>query len=173
MRDSWLSPHFSLFALTRTEHTDLQDENRIITIEEEIKLRDLANLLEDLRAALGCDIDVHSARRCQSLNSRVGSSSKSQHLLCEAADLSPAGPDDEASVSAAHAKLVAAAKAGRFRFGQLILETQGAGREGRKVWIHASLGRPYRDAARCGEVFRMDDGKRTSPIEHVPQGETE
>jgi len=167
MNDRQLSPHFSLFALTRTDHADLQAENRNVDQAEELKLGALANLLETCRSILGCDLDVHSGRRNVGLNRRVGGSDKSQHLKCEAADFSPAGPDTEASVTDAWQKLVTAARAGRLQFGQLIVENQ-AGREGRSFWIHISLGAPYRVKARCGEVLAMKDGKFTM-IAQIPQ----
>lgn len=170
MNDKQLSPHFSLFQLTRTDHADLQEENRHVTQEEELKLSALANLLETCRTILGCDLDVHSGRRYLELNKRVGGGDRSQHLKCEAADFSPQGPDTEASVTDAWQKLVTAARAGRLQFGQLIVENQ-AGREGRSFWIHVSLGAPYRVKARCGEVLSMKDGKFTL-IAQIPQEAT-
>src|SRR3990167_4632866 len=136
MNDRQLSPHFSVYQLTRTDHVDLQTENRHTTDEEEKKLGEVANLLETCRIVLGCDLDVHSGRRYLELNKRVGGSDRSQHLKCEAADFSPAGPDTEESVN--------------------------DGREGRKFWVHISLGAPYRNATRCGEVASMTDGKYTA-----------
>jgi hypothetical protein len=158
--DKQLSPHFSLFQLTVTTHSDLQEENRHVTQDEELRLGALANLLESCRAILGCDLDVHSGRRYLELNKRVGGSDRSQHLKCEAADFSPCGPDTEETVTNAWQRLATAAREGRLRFGQLIVENQ-AGREGRAYWIHVSLGAPYRDKARCGEVLSMKDGKYT------------
>ena len=166
MMDRALSPHFTLFDLTKTGHADLQEENRVITQEEELKLGELANLLETARAVLGCDLDVHSGRRAFRLNQRVGGSPKSQHLKCEAADISPAGPDTEDTITAAWQKLATAARAGAIKFGQLILEGQGAGREGRKWWVHLSLGAPHRPKERCGEVLTVIDGK-TTLISHI------
>lgn len=159
MNDRKLSPHFSLFDLTRTDHADLQDENRNVTHEEEIKLAEVANLLELCRAAVGTDLEIHSGRRFLALNKRVGGSERSQHLKCEAADFSPIGPDTEESVSDAWQKIADAARDGKLKFGQLIVES-AAGRDGgRKVWAHISLGAPWRDSARCGQVMTMKDGK--------------
>lgn len=161
--DKQLTPHFTLFALTRTDHADLQAENRHVTTEEERKLTEVATLLETCQVILGCDLDVHSGRRYLELNKRVGGSDRSQHLKCEAADFSPAGADTEASITDAWQKLVTAARAGKFKFGQLIVESAASGREGgRKFWIHISLGAPYRAKERCGEVLSMKDGKFTS-----------
>lgn len=161
MNDRKLSPHFSLFQLTRTDHVDLQEENRHVTADEEAKLCEVANLLEACRGVLGGDLDVHSGRRYLALNKRVGGSDRSQHMKCEAADFSPQGPDSEATVTDAWQKLATAARAGDLKFGQLIVESAPGRDGGRSVWIHISLGAPWRDAARCGEVLSMKDGKFT------------
>ena len=161
MTDHNLSPHFSLYQLTRTDQTDMQEENRHVTNDEELKLSEVANLLETCRTVLGCDLDVHSGRRYLELNKRVGGSERSQHLKSEAADFSPAGPDTEASIAETFDKIIIAARAGRLRFGQLIAESDGRGREGRSFWLHISLGLPYRDILRCGEGLKMVDGRYT------------
>ena len=161
MNDRQLTENFSLNQLTRTDQTDLQDENRNVTAEEELKLVVVAELLEKCREVLGCELDVHSGRRFLTLNKRVGGSERSQHLKCEAADFSPAGPDSEATVTDAWQKLATASRAGRLKFGQLIVES-AAGRDGgRSVWVHISLGEPFRDKARCGEVLSMKNGVYT------------
>ena len=159
--DRNLTDNFTLNQLTRTDQSDLQAENRNVTAEEELKLVVLAELLEKCREVLGCELDVLSGRRFVSLNKRVGGSDRSQHLRCEAVDFSPAGPDSEASVTDAWQKLATASRAGRLKFGQLIVES-AAGRDGgRSVWVHISLGEPFRDKARCGEILSMKDGKYT------------
>ncbi len=160
MNDKQLSPHFSLFQLTRTDQTDLQETNRNVTQDEELKLGALANLLETCRSILGGDLDVHSGRRYLELNKRVGGSDRSQHLKCEAADFSMQGVYTESSVTDSWQKLASAARAGKINFGQLIVENQ-MGREGRNFWVHISLGAPYRSKERCGEVLSMKDGKYT------------
>jgi hypothetical protein len=161
MNDRHLTQNFTFNQLTRTDHSDLQEENRHVTAEEELKLVVVAELLEKCREVLGCELDVHSGRRYLELNKRVGGSDRSQHLKCEAADFSPAGPDSEATVTDAWQKIATASRAGKLKFGQLIVES-AAGRDGgRSVWVHISLGTPYRDAARCGEVLSMKDGKYT------------
>ena len=160
MTDRQLSENFSLFQLTRTDHSDLQEENRHVTQEEVAKLSQVAGLLETCSAILGCRLDVHSGRRYLILNKRVGGSDRSQHLKCEAADFSPEGPDTEDSVVDAWQRIATAARANKIKFGQLIVESQSvSGREGRKFWIHISLGTPYRDIQRCGEILSMKDGK--------------
>lgn len=160
-KDRQLSPHFSLYQLTVTNHADLQEENRHVTHEEELKLCALANLLETCRAILGGDLDVHSGRRYLQLNKRVGGSDRSQHLKCEAADISLQGPDSETSVLDSWQDLCTAGREGKLAFGQLIFESASDGREGRKWWIHVSLGAPHRAKERCGEILTFRDGKYT------------
>lgn len=159
MNDRQLSPHFSFFQLTRTDRSEHQAENRNTTQAEDAKLAAVANLLETCQIIVGCDLEAHSGRRYPALNKAVGGSEKSQHLKCEAADFSPVGPDTEESVVNAWQKIATAARAGKIKFGQLIVESQAGRDGGRKFWIHISLGAPYRDKARCGEVLTMKDGK--------------
>lgn len=159
--DRILSPHFSLYELTKTSHADLQMENRHVTDEELGKLQLLAYLLEEVQVILGYNVEIHSGRRFLELNKRVGGSERSQHMRCEAVDFSKVGPDTYESVEATFNKLVEAGRKGLVRFGQIILETDGNTREGRRFWVHISLGEPYRDAARCGEVFTAIDKKMT------------
>lgn len=170
--DKRLTPHCTLFDLTGTSHKDLLEENRQVTPEEEAKLLEVAELLEVAQVILGCDLDKHSGRRSPALNKRVGGAEGSQHLLCEAADFSPAGPDTVATVRAAFDKLVAAAKAGRIKFGQLIVESQDRGREGRVFWLHISTA-TYRDPKRCGECLSIEiakDGtKKTVMVAKIQQ----
>lgn len=154
-----LSTRFSLYQFTRTDHAEFQEANRMLGTGELDKLIRVAGLLEVCAEIMGCEVDVHSARRCPQLNRAIGGSARSQHMLCEAVDFSPFGPDTEESIEPYFRKLVTAARCGKVVFGQLINESQGSGREGRKVWIHISLGFPFREASRCGQILRMRDGK--------------
>lgn len=154
-----LSQNVTFYDLTRTEHADLLDENRNCTREELLKLALCANQIEMIRMILDCEIDKHSGRRYLELNKRVGGSERSEHLKCQAVDWSPAGPDTLETIEAAFWALVAAARSGKLKFGQMIIESSKNGREGRKFWIHTSLGAPHRDPARCGELLRIVDGK--------------
>lgn len=158
-----LTDNFSLYELTKTIHYDLQNQNREITDAQAYKLFKVAELHEALRFVLNVPLIISSGYRCPELNARVGSTPRSQHLLCEAADSIPKGiPVDEA-----FHKLRNAAKANKFQFGQLIYEKSE--REGLKEWLHASLGFPYRKQERCGQILTMVDGVYTL-IETIPQG---
>lgn len=150
-----LSLHFGLFELTKTNNAALQAKNRFLTDAQLKKARELAALMEQIRTIMGCAIDVHSGYRCPDLNAATAkAASKSQHMLFEACDWSPAGPDTVESIETAFQKVLAAAKRGEIKFGQLIVEQANRGYS-KSIWIHVSLGRPYRDPARCGEVLRM------------------
>lgn len=161
MIDRQLTPHFSLYQLTRTDHADLQEANRSVTPEEERKLLALAELLEVVEVVAGCRISVLSGKRCLELNRRVGGSDRSQHLKCEAGDIVPENDHSEQAVADLWQKIATAARMGHIKFGQLIFES-APGRDGKaRQWVHVSQGAPYRDASRCGEVLTMKDGKYT------------
>lgn len=154
-----ISEHFSLYELTVTNNTALQQENRTLTPDQVKKLGELALLMENVRSIVGAPVSIHSGYRCPALNAAtVGSAVKSQHMLCEAADWSIAGrPDTSYEVEMPFQKVLAAAKSGQIKFGQLIVES--AQRDyGSVSWVHISLGQPYRDISRCGEVLRMTNG---------------
>lgn len=156
---------FSLFELTKTNNIALQAQNRILTLDQIAKLKQVAMLLQVLSGILNVPLTVNSGYRCPQLNKATnGSSLTSQHLKCEAADVFPEGMP----IADAFVCLRAAAKLNKFSFGQLILEE--AHRDyGTVQWIHISLGSPYRDFARCGEILLMKNG-HYNLIETVPLG---
>lgn len=170
--DLLLSAHFGLFELTKTNNAALQGKNRILTDEQVSKLGEVANLMEKVREIVGAGINVHSGYRSPDLNAAtVGSAKKSQHILCEACDWSPVGATTEAEMDAAFDKVLSAAKAGQIKFGELIVEKAMRGFS-TSVWVHISIGLPYRDAARCGEALKMieQDGKQVyTLVGKVPQ----
>lgn len=153
VEDKKLTEHYSLYDLTKTSHVDLQDKNRILTEDQVTKLSILAVLVEEVRMILDVPVVNSSAYRCPELNKRVGSTVRSQHLLCEAADCVPKGM----AVDEAFRKLRQAIKDKKLRVGQLIYEKTN-GREGLTEWIHVSLGHPYRDWERSGQILTMTDG---------------
>jgi len=169
--DMALTANFGLWELTKTNNAALQAKNRILTDAQVRKLKEVAELMEKVRTIIGGAVDVHSGYRSPDLNAATkGAAPKSQHMLCEACDWSPAGPDTEASIEAAFQKVLAAAKRGEIKFGQLIVEQAQRGYS-KSIWVHVSIGRPYRAADRCGEVMRMveKDGKAVyTLIERLP-----
>lgn len=153
--DRDLSDHFGLFEMTKTNNAALQAKNRMLTDAQMTKLHELALLMEKIRTIISGAVDVHSAYRCPDLNAATqAAAKKSQHMLCEACDWSPAGPDTVESIEIAFQAVIAAARRGEIAFGQLIVEQAQRGYS-KSIWIHISLGRPYRDPARCGEIMRM------------------
>jgi len=173
VQDRLLTDHFRLFEATSTSNTALQGKNHCLSANQIATLTETCKLAEIIRTELGCAVDCHSAYRCPELNGATpGAAKKSQHMLCQAMDLSPAGPDTESSIQAAFDKILAAAKAKKFKFGQLIIE-QANRSYGKALWIHVSLGPGYREPSRCGEVMKMvaaaDGTPEYTMLEKVPQ----
>jgi zinc D-Ala-D-Ala carboxypeptidase len=157
MEDRQLTENFTLYELTRTDRQELQAKNRDVCEDQVDRLRFVAELLEACRTIIGAPLKVHSGYRCLLLNNAVGSSGRSQHLLCEAADFSPLGADLHESFKL----LRLAVREGRLPVGQLIFETAERS-YGETSWIHISLGAPWRDPERCSQVLRMEHGKYTA-----------
>ena len=103
-------------------------------------------ILQPIRDHIGRPLKINSGYRCSAKNAATsGSSSTSQHMLGEAADVCVPGYTD--------AQLYALAqwigKSSGIPFGQVIFEDKRPGSEG-GAWIHVSLGAPYRPASRSG-----------------------
>ena len=140
-----LSEHFTLEELAITSHKNLAKGNLEYAKKYSWKLQTLAKyILEPCRELCG-PLIVNSGCRCPELNTKVGGNAKSQHCLCEAADLTPT----KMSVKEAFDKI----RNSGVPYGQLILETVGG-----KTWIHISLGVPFREASKCGQTY-IYDGK--------------
>ena len=165
MENQQLSEHFSLYELTVTSNDALQAKNRELTDEQVAKLKALAGHCENIRALCGnTALRVHSGYRSPDLNTATkGSSSTSQHPRCEAIDFDVPGQTIEESFNA----LLDAARAGKFKFGQLIIEQTDRGyknpdgTESIAKWVHCSLIGTL-DPTKVGQVMRMktgDDGK--------------
>jgi len=123
-----LTEHFTLEELAITNKKEFKAEN--IKYAEKFldgKIQHLANFAEKVREIIGSAMTISSGIRCPELNSSVGSSSKSQHLLCEAIDFIPL----KITVKKAFDLL----RKSNLEFGQLILEIRGD-----VAWIHISIG---------------------------------
>lgn len=156
-----LSAHFSLYELTITGNTALQAKNRELTDNQVLKAHYLANLGEQVRELIARPVFVHSGYRCPEVNgTTAGSSKTSQHPLFEAMDFTPASFNGLQDLSNVFNTIWNAAKMKKIKFGQLILE-QAKRDYGVAYWVHISLGAPYRDLARCGEVMCMKNGTYT------------
>lgn len=128
-----ITEHFSLEELSATSHEDLQQANCDYAKSHLEQLKPLCDLLELVRSALGCPLIVSSGIRCPELNKRVGGSTNSQHMRCEAADVLP----KEHSVEDAFDLLYKS----NVPFDQMILE-----RSNGKTWLHISCSHaPRRD----------------------------
>ena len=89
-----LSPHFTLAELTVTDHREFDNSP---TQEEISNLQRLAQLLEQVKEAIGGKpVMINSAFRSKQVNDAVGSSDRSQHRKGCAADLRVPGmtPDE-------------------------------------------------------------------------------
>ena len=152
--DQRLTDHFSLYELTKTSVTKFQEQNRRLTLDQISKLTVLARLLEHIRYIVDSPLMITSGYRCPELNTAIGSTSRSQHLLCEAADFVVPGQD----LTKVFKLIWSDIKDKRSNVGQLIFET--ADRPyGVISWIHVSLGTPYRPSEKCAQILRMNDGK--------------
>jgi uncharacterized protein YcbK (DUF882 family) len=148
--DFKLSPNFTWGEMTRTGNTDLQEVNRKEAEQHLEKAKVLCNtLLEPIRAKFG-PLRINSAFRGPAVNAKVGGSKTSQHMLFEAADFVSAKGVDLKSIFD-WIRLES-----KIPFGQLIYEHPG-----NSLWIHISLGAPYRKSV--GEVLDYD-GKSYKPV---------
>lgn len=156
-----LSAHFSLYELTITSNAVLQAKNRELTDNQVLKAHYLANLGEQVRELIARPVFVHSAYRCPEVNgTTAGSSKTSQHILFEAMDFTPTNFNGLQDLSNMFNTIWNAAKMKKVKFGQLIME-QAKRNYGTAYWIHISLGYPYRDLEKCGEVMCMKNGTYT------------
>lgn len=148
-----LTDHFTLEELTRTDRPEFAEMNKQVTPEQLEKLTQVARLLEHCRYVLGTPLIVHSGYRCPALNKAVGSTDRSQHLLCEAADFTPAKMD----LGDAFRKLMVDILDAGANVGQLIYERQDRS-YGKTEWLHVSLGTPYRSQERSKQILSMTNG---------------
>jgi hypothetical protein len=152
--DKPLTEHFSLAELTKTSNSQFQSKNRELTETQIGKLTEVAKLLEHIRFILETPLMIHSGYRCPDLNTSVGSTGKSQHLLCEAVDFVPHQQD----LGNAFRLIWRDIKDKKTNVGQLIHETAHRA-YGVTSWLHISLGEPYRTREKSRQILRMTDGK--------------
>ena len=139
-----LSPNFTLEELTITDHREFNNEPNP---NETANLVRLANLLEQVKVAIGGKpVMVNSAFRCKEVNDAVGSKDTSQHRLGCAADIRVPGVTPD--------QVVKAIMAAKLPFDQLIREfdrwthisvpnTVGAAPRGQVLIIDRAGTRPY------------------------------
>lgn len=161
-----VTDHFTMGDFLLTDHVEYLAANQFVTADQITKLHQVAELEEIVRSILGGPLHNHSGYRCPALNSAVGSSGRSQHLLCEAVDFDRWGTVYTAETLQQDFDLIrAAARAGKLKFGQLIMENaKRYTKTGTTVsmWLHISLGAPWRPAERSGQCLSMLNGVYTS-----------
>lgn len=122
----YLSPHFTLWELTKT----IKGENLLIAEDLLLpKLKALClNVLEPVRKHFGRPVIINSGYRSPAINSKVGGSSTSQHMLGEAVDFEIPGIDN---------RDIAEWISQNIAFDQLILEFYEPGNPS-SGWVHCS-----------------------------------
>lgn len=157
--DQKLTEHFSLYELTVTSNLALQEKNRELSTEQVQKLVALAHHCENLRRICGDGpLRIHSGYRSPDLNGATkGASSTSQHPKCEAVDFDVPGK----TIQQAFDAIYAAAKDGKIRFGQLIIERANRG-YATVEWVHCSVPGTL-DPAKIGQVMKMEAGEDGVP----------
>ena len=147
---SHLSKHFTLDELTVTDHREFDNSP---TQEEISNLQRLAQLLEQVKEAIGGKpVMINSAFRSKRVNDAVGSSDRSQHRLGCAADLRVPGmtPDE----------VVRAVIAAGLPFDQIIREFSDPVKGG--GWTHISI--PNTEDAEPRGVALIIDKSGTRPF---------
>lgn len=158
-KDFQVTQHFGFFEMTKTSNAGLQELNRQKALEYLPSLSRLCTIMEGVRAAIGEPLVVHSGFRCSDLNkATAGSSKSSQHMLGEACDFTRRYDNgDEQKIEHLFNRTLRYLADTQAPFGQLIREY--ADRPyGKAVWVHLSLGAPFRNPDRCGEVMTMMAG---------------
>jgi zinc D-Ala-D-Ala carboxypeptidase len=150
MKNFKLSPHFTFFEMTHTNHRKYLDENRNV-INDELKMAKGAALcsmiLEPIRSHFNTPVLVNSGYRCPRLNTAIGGAKTSQHKDFEAADIKLVGVGVKEVFEWVY-------KESNIRFGQMILEGYS---KGNPTWVHISLGYPWREQDKCGQVLTWNE----------------
>ena len=132
-----LTEHFTLEELTTTDHREFNNEPNP---NETANLVRLANLLEQVKAAIGGKpVMVNSAFRSKQVNDAVGSKDTSQHRIGCAADIRVPGMTPD--------QVVKAVIAAKLPFDQLIREFDR--------WTHISIPNDPKGKAR-GQTLIID-----------------
>jgi len=131
-----LSPNFTFFEMTTTNHRTYLDKNRAVVNDKDLLSAGYAvcsTSLEPIRLQFGVPVIINSGYRCYDLNKAIGGSKTSQHQLFQAADFYVAGVDLLEVFEWIW-------KESYLRWGQLILEGIS---QGNPTWIHISLSEPW------------------------------
>lgn len=142
-----LTENFWLEEFYRTSHTEYLEANAELALDRLGRIVLLAKDLEEIRGEYGVSINPSCGVRCEGHNIAVGGSPTSQHRKAEAVDFVMPGVD----LWVVFKWIV---RSSGLKYGQVIHETKDG-----KVWIHYSLGEPFRAAARCRMALVSKDGK--------------
>lgn len=123
-----LTPHFSLAELTASSTAQRLGLDNTPSPEASVRLQQLAELLERVRAHLGAPIIVTSGYRAPAVNRAVGGVATSDHAQGRAADIVAPAYGSPLQIARSLAPLV-----GALGIGQLIYEHAGV-----KAWVHLS-----------------------------------
>jgi hypothetical protein len=149
-----LTEHFTMGELCHTELRLWAKKNRELAEQYRDNLLALARFLEAVRLVLGHrPMVIHSGFRAPKLNIAVGGSPDSQHCDGCAVDFHVAGM----ALWAAFDKI----RDSGLQWGQLILEDIND--DGEWDHIHISLGHPFREQSKCGQVLIIR-GDRTERL---------
>lgn len=147
MEDIKLSEHFGLNEFCATSHKEYAAANYDLGISNLSKLTFLAQDLEIIRAVFKAPLLISCGVRCEGLNALVGGAASSQHLKAEAVDFSILNVG-------ALSVFEWIVKTSGLKYGQVIYETKGGA-----IWIHYSLGEPFRVKEKCLMALIFRDGK--------------
>lgn len=153
----YLSDNFTFDELTTTSSGKHQVENKREAEKPEhlVALTRLCcEVLQPLRLAYGKPLTVNSGFRSLSLNTSIGGSKTSQHLLGQAADITTGCPTANKALWNLAREL---ARSKQIKIGQLILEIPN-----NKSWIHISTP----TVSISGQVL-IYDGKKYTTIETI------
>lgn len=141
-----LTRHFMLSELIESQYAERHGISNVPNSPTVmVNLAKLAQLLEDVRAACAHKpVVVTSAYRCPAVNTGIGGSPKSEHLVGAAADIKVPGFGTPLQV----ARAIVAAK---IPFGQLLMEGS---------WVHVSLPDGERDGQILTAHFVAQPGGR-------------
>lgn len=138
-----LTQHFTLAEMTRSDTAKRLGIDNTPAPELLPRLIMVAEMLERIRATVGCPIVVTSGYRCEPLNAAIGGVTSSDHSRGHAADILAPAYGTPSQVATLLAPLV-----GTLGIGQLILEgfRKPGGR--RSEWVHVSTRAPERPVNR-------------------------
>lgn len=153
-----LSPNFSFYEYTGTNHTDLLEENRRYGLQQLPRLVLCAWRAELYREILGnLRMTIFNGCRCPALNTRIDGSPISEHMESTAFDWGLSDFQTPGDRLQTFRILESFHEASPIMFGQMIYE-KAERAYGIASWQHTSIGAPFRPLRKCGQVLTMEFG---------------